>query len=188
MLPPVVKNQEATTINDIRIFCEKTMLIDMLKYKAWADRRTLDAITGIDGHEHPASVAFARQQLNHMILVEELFAARWLGDVAPHSTTNTDDLPTLDELDRRITASNRWLAEYFEALMSEQLDEVLCFEFVDGKRGSMTRREMFFHLVNHGTYHRGAIGHALDLAGAQRPADTYTVFIHAAQPERRNRT
>lgn len=50
----------------------------------------------------------------------------------------------------------------------------------------MTRQEILFHIVNHGTYHRGAIGHALDLAGAPRPADTYTVFIHAAQPQRRD--
>ena len=46
----------------------------------------------------------------------------------------------------------------------------------------MTRQEILFHIVNHGTYHRGAIGHALDLAGAPRPADTYTLYIHSAQP------
>ena len=49
----------------------------------------------------------------------------------------------------------------------------------------LTREEIIYHLINHGTYHRGAIGHALDLAAAPRPADTYTVFIHAAEPERR---
>ena len=49
----------------------------------------------------------------------------------------------------------------------------------------MTRLEILFHIINHGTYHRGAIGHALDLAEVPHPADTYTVFIHAAQPERR---
>jgi uncharacterized damage-inducible protein DinB len=45
-----------------------------------------------------------------------------------------------------------------------------------------------FHLVNHGSYHRGAIGHALDLADASRPADTFTVFIHSAEPHRRGET
>ena len=38
----------------------------------------------------------------------------------------------------------------------------------DGRDGGMTRQEILFHIVNHGTYHRGAIGHALDLAGAPR--------------------
>lgn len=30
------------------------MLIEMFKYKQWADRRTLDAVVGIDGSEHPS--------------------------------------------------------------------------------------------------------------------------------------
>jgi len=50
----------------------------------------------------------------------------------------------------------------------------------------LSREEAIFHLINHGTYHRGAIGHALDRAEGSRPADTYTVFIHGAEPERRN--
>jgi uncharacterized damage-inducible protein DinB len=51
----------------------------------------------------------------------------------------------------------------------------------------MTRQEILFHIVNHGTYHRGAIGHALDLVGAVRPADTYTVFSHSVEPSRREK-
>jgi uncharacterized damage-inducible protein DinB len=65
--------------------------------------------------------------------------------------------------------------------------EPIRFQFVDGQRGSLTREEILFHLVNHGTYHRGAMGHALDLANAHRPADTYTVFIHSVEPGRRER-
>jgi uncharacterized damage-inducible protein DinB len=57
---------------------------------------------------------------------------------------------------------------------------------VDGKQGMLSREEAIFHFVNHGTYHRGAIGHALDCAEGSRPADTYTVFIRGAEPERRN--
>lgn len=161
------------------------MLIETFKYKQWADRRTLDAVAAIDASRNSSSLAFARQQLNHMVRVEELFRARLLGESAPHDSTNTEVVPALDELDRRLSASNRWLAGYVESLAADQLAEVLHFQFVDGKRGSMSRQEILFHLVNHGTYHRGAIGHALDLAGAARPADTYTMFIHADEPGRR---
>lgn len=161
------------------------MLIQTFQYKQWADRRTLDAVATIDADKHPSSLAFARQQLNHMVRVEELFKARLLGETEPHASTNTDTVPELEELDRRLSASNRWLSEYVVALTPDQLSEVRQFQFVDGKRGSMTRQEILFHLVNHGTYHRGAIGHALDLAGAVRPADTYTMFIHASEPGRR---
>lgn len=161
------------------------MLIDMFKYKQWADRRTLDAVATIDQHAFAGALAFARQQLNHMVRVEELFKARLLGEPEPHESTNTELIPDLTSLDQRITASNRWFARFVEEIKQPLPDERLRFQFVDGQRGSMTRQEILFHIVNHGTYHRGAIGHALDLAGAARPADTYTVFIHAAEPDRR---
>lgn len=49
----------------------------------------------------------------------------------------------------------------------------------------MIREEVLFHLANHSAYHRGAIGRALELAGDIRPADTFSVFIHAMEPGRR---
>ncbi len=66
-----------------------------------------------------------------------------------------------------------------------ELGRLVVLVFSDGLNGAMTCEEMLFHLINHGTYHRGAIGHALDLAGGKRPADTYSVFVHGIEPERR---
>ena len=120
-----------------------------------------------------------------MVIVEELFRARLLGNEAPHHATNTEVVPTLDELDVRLMLSNEWFLHYVGESPSEMLNDKISFQFVDGKQGRLTRLETLFHIVNHGTYHRGAIGHALDLAKAVRPADTFTVFIHAVEPERR---
>ncbi|MTW03709.1 DinB family protein [Pseudoduganella ginsengisoli] len=162
------------------------MFNDIFKYKQWADRRTLDAVAAIDQDQFPGAMAFARQQLNHMVRVEELFKARLTGQPDPHASTNTEQLPQLSELDQRITASNLWFGRFIGA--TPLLNEPVTFQFVDGKQGSMTRQEILFHIVNHGTYHRGAIGHALDLAKGARPADTFTVYLHAAEPGRRERT
>jgi len=156
-----------------------------LKYKAWADRRTLDAVAQIEDPNPQETLAFVCQQLNHMVRVEELFRARLIGTSDPHASTNTEELPQLGELDRRLMASNQWLQDYVDTLRPDQADDRIRFTFVDGRNGMLTREEVIYHLINHGTYHRGAIGHALDLAGAPRPADTYTVFVHAAEPERR---
>ncbi|WP_199055189.1 DinB family protein [Aquitalea sp. ASV15] len=162
-----------------------TLILNQLRYKQWADQRTLAAIAQIDAQAFPAELAFARQQLNHMVRVEEVFRARLAGTAEPHCTTNSDIVPTLAELEQRLSAANGWLQPYTAALPAEQLGEIIRFRFLDGKAGSMTRAEILFHLVNHGSYHRGAIGRALDMAGGLRPADTYTVFIHATEPARR---
>lgn len=158
---------------------------NMFRYKAWADRRTLDAVAAIDGARYPDALAFALQQLNHMVRVEEVFRARLQGRPEPHASTNSEQVPDLAELDRRLTASNAWLLPLPDTLTPVQRDEVIRFRFLDGKAGALSRAEILFHLINHGSYHRGAIGRALDQAGGLRPADTYTVFIHAAEPERR---
>jgi uncharacterized damage-inducible protein DinB len=161
------------------------MLSDMFRYKLWADRRTLDAVAALGQGECEPALAFARQQLNHMVRVEELFRARLLGQPEPHDATNSALVPGLEVLDQRITASNAWFTRLVAEMDASLLGAYVAFRFVDGKQGRLTREEILFHIVNHGTYHRGAIGHALDLAGAVRPADTYTVFIHAAEPGRR---
>lgn len=162
-----------------------TQILNQLRYKEWADRRTLDAVALIDPERFTSEMAFASQQLNHMVRVEEVFRARLLGNTEPHSTSNSEVVPALEELSARLSESNRWLQTYAESTLAEKLTEKIRFRFVDGKGGAMTREEVLFHLVNHGTYHRGAIGRALDLAGGLRPADTYTIFIHTMEPERR---
>lgn len=165
---------------------QTTQILDMLRYKQWADNRALDAIARIDSERFPAETAFALQQLNHMVRVEEVFRARLLGKAEPHLTSNSDVVPVLNELGERLAESNDWLQTHARSLAKASLAEPIHFHFLDGKGGTMSRAEVFFHLINHGTYHRGAIGHALDLAGNIRPADTYTVFIHSAEPGRRN--
>jgi uncharacterized damage-inducible protein DinB len=160
-------------------------ILNQLRYKQWADSRTVEAMTLIDSERFPSEIAFARQQLNHMVRVEEVFRARLLGNAEPHSSSNSEVVPIFEELSKRLLESNDWLQTYAQSTPSEKLVEKIHFRFLDGKGGTMTREEVLFHLVNHGTYHRGAIGRALDLAGGLRPADTYTVFVHAVEPGRR---
>jgi uncharacterized damage-inducible protein DinB len=160
-------------------------ILNQLRYKQWADGRTLEAMNLVDSERFASEIAFARQQLNHMVRVEEVFRARLLGNTEPHSSSNSEVVPMLEQLSKRLGESNDWLQAYAESTPPEKLNEKIHFRFLDGKGGTMTPEEVLFHLVNHGTYHRGAIGRALDLAGGLRPADTYTVFVHAVEPGRR---
>lgn len=161
------------------------MLAEIFAYKQWAGARTVEALRRVDAQRFPATLAFARQQLNHLRIVEELFRARLLGEPDPHPATHAAEVPELDALARMLAESDRWYAGYIGALPARRLDEPVRFRFADGQPGRMSRREMLFHVANHGTYHRGSIAHALDQAQVPHPADTYTVFIHATEPQRR---
>jgi uncharacterized damage-inducible protein DinB len=51
----------------------------------------------------------------------------------------------------------------------------------------MSRQEMLTHVAVHGTYHRGEVGRILRQLSAPLPWDTFAVYLHQAQPERRDR-
>ena len=57
-------------------------------------------------------------------------------------------------------AIDQWYVDYARSIPDRALSESLDFEFIGGGRGSMTRRDILLHVVNHTTYHRG---HAADI-------------------------
>ena len=161
------------------------MLLDTFNYKIWADERTLKAVEKVDSVSANDSYAFMLQQINHMVIVEDLFKSRLLNLIAPHQSTNTKVIPEFEELEERLLISGRWYREYVANLEKTAYETTINFIFGDGKRGSMTIKEIFFHIINHGSYHRGSIAHALDLAGVAHPPDGYGIYVHEKQPERR---
>ncbi len=161
------------------------MLVKAYNFKRWADDRTLNAVGRIDSDAFADSLAFACQQLNHIVIVEELFKSRLIGDSPPHGSTNTDPVPPLDDLARRLRSSNDWYLAYVATLEDGDGEQSVSFVFADGRRGAMTIEEILFHILTHGSYHRGSIAHALDLAGVAHPADGYGIYIHEKEPLRR---
>lgn len=159
------------------------MLKQMFDYKTWADKRTLRTVESIDKHAFPDAYAFVHQQINHIVIVEELFRRRIEGYPEPHTSTNTDVLPSFDELKARLLASGEWYINYVSN--SPDAERQITFVFADGLRGCMTVQEILFHILNHGSCHRGNIAHALDLASVAHPVDGYGIYIHEKEPSRR---
>ena len=154
-------------------------------YKQWSDQRLFQAIAQIDQANYLEDYHFAQQQLNHMMIVEELFRSRLEHQKTLHTQTNTDVLPAFEVLQQRIEASDVWFTNSVQDIQVEQLAEMINFQFIDQRMGRLSVEEILFHIINHGTYHRGNIVHALHHAKIAYPADTYTVFIHQYEPERR---
>ena len=141
-------------------------------YKQWSDQRLFKAVDQIDQVKFLDDYNFTKKQFNHMIIVEELFRARLENRESLHTQTNTKLLPSLSDLQQRIEVSNEWFIEFVQNIRSERLLEIRHFQFIDQKMGSLSVEEIFFHMINHGTYHRGNIAHALHHAHVEHPADT----------------
>jgi len=134
------------------------MITKAFSYKVWADRRTLGAVEEVDSDRCSKDYASILQQLNHMVIVAELFRSRLL-------------------------ASNAWYMGFVSA--HADMTREIVFDFADGKRGKMSVEEILFHIVNHGSYHRGNIARALDSAGVEHPSDGYGLFIHKVEAQLR---
>ena len=143
----------------------------------------MDAIEKMGGKASQESLSFALQQLNHMIIVEELFKSRLIGMPTLHNNTNTQVVPPFNSLKKRLLASGSWYLDF--VLNCKDSNQKISFVFTDGKQGTMAISEILFHIVNHGTYHRGNIAHALDLAGVTHPLDGFGAFLHEFEPDRR---
>ncbi|NOI65029.1 DinB family protein [Vibrio sp. 99-8-1] len=162
-----------------------SFIVELVDYKIWSDQNLLQVLQGATDTPEMECLDFCKQQLHHMIIVEELFRARLTNSHCPHVDTNSKFVPDLSLLSERLNESDRWLKKYCSKIEAESLIKEVKFKFVDGKRGKLSVLEILFHIVNHGTYHRSAIGHALQHSGGQRPPDTYTMFIHQKYEERR---
>ncbi|WOJ98157.1 DinB family protein [Congregibacter brevis] len=137
----------------------------------------------IDRDLFPDAYAFALQQINHIVIVEELFISRLGSSSAPHESTNTAVIPNFEELEGRLSESADWFESYVDRM--ENGSEKVAFVFADGKRGMLSIDEILFHIVNHSSYHRGNIARALDLASVPHPIDGYGIYIHEKEPARR---
>ena len=162
-----------------------SMLSTLFRYQAWAHDGFLRAIEDLDAERFGEARHLALRVLNHVFVVNQIFTGHLTGQPHGYEDNNTVDTPTPQALRAAHAASDRWLLEYVAAITPEQLAERIAFTFTDGGRGAMTREEMLFHVVTHDGYHRGEVGRMLKQIQSPLPWDTFAVFLHQDQPERR---
>lgn len=164
-----------------------TLLLSLFQYKAWANAELFGELRQVDDQTHAAERHTAIRVLNHIHVVDRIFVAHLSGKAHAYTATNTPETPTLDELQAAVAETDRWYIDHVRGLTPQKLAEPVSFDFTDGGRGCMTREEMLAHVITHGGYHRGAVGATMRQAGVAPPRDIYTRFLHAAEPERRER-
>lgn len=74
-----------------------------------------------------------------------------------------------------------WYVDYASGLRPADLDALVEFTFIGGNAGSMTRRDILLHVVNHCTYHRGHAADMLYTFGIVPPTTDLPVFATQGQ-------
>jgi uncharacterized damage-inducible protein DinB len=161
------------------------ILKTLVSYQAWANDALFKALRAMDTARHQAEFHQAMRLVSHIHIVSEIFAAHLEGRPHGYKIDNTEATPDLEDLHAAISARDQWYLDYLSDASPQQLAEKTGFSFTDGDRGYMSREEMITHVVTHATYHRGEAGRILMQQAIEGPWDTFAVFLHAHEPERR---
>lgn len=156
-------------------------------YHAWANAELFGKLETIDQVAHAGELRTMLRLINHHHVVARIFAAHLSGAQHPYTADNTEETPSLAALRAAVTACDRWYLDYLQGLMAEQLAEAVAFVFTDGDKGCMIREEMLMHVALHAGGHRGEVCRILWQLSVTPPWDTFAVYLHQAQPERRLR-
>ncbi len=162
------------------------MLSSLFAHKAWANRELFDVLASVSPTEQAEPLHKAIRTLNHIYVVDRIFRAHLLGEQHGYMATNTPETPMLSELHFAVAETDNWFENHVAGLDSHALESVLAFRFTDGDAGTMTREEMLFHVLSHGSYHRGNVGQILKDISVAPPRDLLTKFLHVHEPSRRN--
>jgi uncharacterized damage-inducible protein DinB len=132
----------------------QALLHSLFKYKAWVNEELFGNFARLDPGAYQSERHAAIRILNHVYVVDRIFAAHLSGVKHDYTGTNTSDTPAFEELQFAVAKSDRWYVKYVGEMSPEILQEMIRFKFVDGALGCMSREEMLAHVATHGDYRR----------------------------------
>jgi uncharacterized damage-inducible protein DinB len=153
-------------------------------YKSWADKVIFDGVEALP----PGEAQKERRTLfktmigtlNHIYVVDLIWRAHLEQRDHGFAARNIVLHAELAELWQAQQAMNEWLIAWSAAQTDTTMDEDLQFKFVSGKAASMTRGEIFLHLVTHASYHRGWVAEMFFDVPARPPQPDLSVFLTEA--------
>jgi uncharacterized damage-inducible protein DinB len=157
----------------------------LTRYKRWADDLIFEAVQALPAGEadklRPTLFKSMLGTLNHSYVVDLVWQAHL--EARPHgiSALNSVLHEELGELWHAQRAVDDWYVALSDSLSEQALGEVVQFQFVDGKPGSLSRGEILMHVVNHATYHRGWVADMFFQVPARPPTTDLPVFLARAR-------
>jgi uncharacterized damage-inducible protein DinB len=143
----------------------------LLDYHYWARDRAVAAASALTPEQYARdlgnSFPSVRDTLNHTYMAEWVWLSRWQGN---SPTAFPDDPPAnLDALRTVWTAHEVKLRAFLEAQTDATIAREYDYTLFSGKSGRSKFWEMFVHVINHATYHRGQVTTMLRQLGAKPP-------------------
>lgn len=159
---------------------------ELFAYNAWANRTLFDALTRLPAEAYlrdlKSSHGGIHGTLCHIVWAEQLWLNRWLGRPNPAVAQGTD-LPALAAARARWEEVERDRSTWLGRFAAPRLDESVSIKPTTGGEYRHSFREMFRHVIDHSSYHRGQIITLLRQLGVKPPSTGMIVFFRAHPPQ-----
>lgn len=153
----------------------------LTRYKAWADDVFLSVVSTVSPAElaAPRPIVFGSliRTLHHSYAMDYVWQCHLLGKPHGFKTRNPEHCPEMPQLAALQRDIDDWYVDYANTISDAALDDIVTFEFIGGGPGSMARRDILLHVVNHTTYHRGHAADMLYHLGIFPPTTDLPVFL-----------
>ena len=142
-------------------------------YNAWAVRRLFDALAALPAEQYQqdlkSSFASIHGTVCHIVWAEQLWLTRWVGTPAP-AVAQGKDLAGLADARARWDVLEAERAAFLAGFPDARLSDTITIQPTAGGAYSHTFREMFLHVVDHSSYHRGQVIAMLRQLGVKPPS------------------
>lgn len=171
-----------------RLAMLRPMRIDELRtlfdYDSWANELLLGAVAKLPAEVLGRNLGTSHQSLLgtlvHIVAAEEIWLSRWKG--APLAKlTGLDEIPDLDALRRFWGKVRSDRDAYLASLGAADLDRDMEMKTTAGATYFHRYADMFRHLANHSTYHRGQVAAMLRQLGEKPPPTDLIRFYREAR-------
>lgn len=93
-----------------------TLLISLFQYKSWADQGLLALLNDASKKYSAEKLDTALRVLNHAHVVDRIFSYNLQKLEHSYKNTNTTDTPTLSDLSKSVTETDKWYIQYVSRL------------------------------------------------------------------------
>lgn len=165
--------EQIDSINQIEGDANMALLERMSKYIRWADSKIWDIVASLNENEYSRDLGenIGSIKRRYIHLAEDY--REWYYDWIGQDPGEKPDFITMkrDELFKSI---QQYTKKFIEMIENRAIESIKIN--VTRKEITLTFDEIFFHLVNHATYHRGQIVMALRILGKEVQMTDYVPF------------
>jgi uncharacterized damage-inducible protein DinB len=145
-------------------------LTELLDYHYWAQERAFTTVESLSPEQFTRdlgnSFPSVRETLVHIHFGERAWYARWNGEAIP--TLDAAAYPDLETIRVASRAHEVDMRALLERLGQDGINHTMEYvSRIDNKPHTSPFWQMFQHVVNHGTYHRGQVTMMLRQLGAE---------------------